>query len=313
MGNIGKVALDAVAENDRKSIYEHTEFFVAELSSYQLTLCKKFKPQVSVLLNITPDHLDWHGGFDGYKRAKFKVFNNAHTAVINQEDKTVSSNIDTIKEQVSELISVNTHQDLIIVNYKNKDFEIVNNEDLKLIGEHNYSNARCAAAVCLALGLTPDQISSGLVSFPPLEHRLELCGYVAGMYLYNDSKATNVDSVMVAMDAFPKEKAIFLMGGKDKHTDLAKLVEKAYKNLKGVILFGQAQGRFYEEFMKLEKPENFVIEKSDNMKTSFKLALEISSPGDYIVLSPACSSFDEFDNFEHRGNTFKKLVDMCKR
>ena len=163
----------------------------------------------------------------------------------------------------------------------------------------------------MALGLSDEQIASALSSFESLEHRLEPCGIVAGVRLFNDSKATNVDSVLVAMDSFEAKKAIFMLGGHDKNTALDELVKKASNKLKGVICYGEAADRFYDAF-KGKVNDDFILEKAQNMGAAFKLAMEKSFPGDYVVLSPACSSFDEFDNFEQRGKAFKSLVEKCK-
>lgn len=312
VGNIGNVALDAVASNMRKSKYEHNDIYVAEVSSYQLALCEKFAPQISVLLNITPDHLDWHDGFENYTAAKLKVYNNASIAVVNVDDKVIKENLDKIKlNDLSELVQ-NTHDDEYIkVSLRSRQHSIIPIEELKIIGEHNCVNARAAASVCLALGVSDDQIASALASFTSLEHRLESCGIVAGVRLFNDSKATNVDSVLVAIDSFEPKKAIFMLGGHDKNTSLDDLVNKAVNKLKGVICYGEAADRFYDAF-KAKANDNFILEKAQNMGAAFKLAMEKSFPGDYVVLSPACSSFDEFDNFEQRGDAFKALVEKCK-
>lgn len=313
VGNIGKVALDAVLEDAHKSHFEHTEIFVAEVSSYQLTFCDKFSPSVAVLLNVTPDHLNWHGGFDNYAHAKLKIFENAKNAVINLEDNFIKENLQTIKDKKLDNLICNLRNGTdICVQIDDQQNKILPNNYLKIIGEHNYVNARAASSVCLLLCLSVEQISNGLKSFSPLEHRLEPCGIVAGIRLYNDSKATNVDSVLVAINSFDNKKAIFLMGGTDKNTDLKQLVDASFNNLKGVVLYGEAMERFYENFSNRDVPQDFILKKSQNMKTAFKLAMELARPGDYVVLSPACASFDEFSNFEERGLVFKRLVEKCK-
>lgn len=316
VGNIGNVALEAVAADEWKSKYEQIDIYVLEASSYQLALCSKFAPKISVLLNISPDHLDWHGSFEAYVKAKLSVFNNAQIGVINIDDPKTNEYIGDIKNKnLNQIIKNTKDENNIIVEYMGKSHCFCAIGDMKIIGEHNCVNARAAASICMLLGLNDDQISEQLKSFRPLEHRLEPCGIVAGVRLYNDSKATNVDSVLVAIDSFAKNKAIFMLGGKDKNTNLDELVNKCLDNLKGVILYGEAQDRFYDAFKSaIDKNDksDFLCEKSQNMKTAFKLAMEKAYPGDFVVLSPACSSFDEFDNFEQRGEVFKALVEKCK-
>lgn len=313
VGNIGNVALDVVASNMKKSKYEQTNIYVTEVSSYQLALCDKFAPQISVLLNITPDHIDWHGSFDKYTKAKLRVFDNATCAVLNMDDKVVSSKFNTIKDNVNEVIE-NSHDDEnIIVNVGGRQHIICPITDMKIIGEHNCVNARAAASVCLKLGVSDEQIAEALKNFQPIEHRLESCGIVAGIRLYNDSKATNVDSVLYAIDAFEKKKAIFILGGRDKNTNIDELVDKCLENLKGVVCYGEASDRFFDSFKSKLKDDSFILEKAHNMGTAFKTSMEKAFPGDYVVLSPACSSFDEFDNFEERGRAFKALVEKCKQ
>ncbi len=242
------------------------------------------------------------------------IFNNANIAIVNADDEQTAAYIDDIKSKgVKELILNKYDKDNIIVERGEQSIKIIAINDMKIIGEHNCVNARAAASACLTLGLSADQIADGIKSFKPLEHRLEPCGIVAGVRLYNDSKATNVDSVLVAMDSFEDKKAIFLMGGHDKNTDLTELVSKALKKLNGVICYGEAQDRFYDAFKQQVNDDEFFLAKSKNMKTAFKLAMENVYPGDYVVLSPACSSFDEFDSFEQRGEVFKALVEKCKQ
>lgn len=313
VGNIGNVALDAVASDFRKSIFNRTDIYVAEVSSYQLALTKKFAPKIAVLLNITPDHIGWHGSFKAYEDAKMQIFDNAKIGIVNIDDPVSNRLLPTIKTKVDELIENTFNDEDIVVDYKNETHNIIPINEMKIIGEHNCVNARAAASICVALGLSDRQIASGLKDFTSLEHRLEACGIIAGVRIYNDSKATNVDAVEVAMNSFEKGKAIFMLGGRDKNTELDTLIEKSNRKLKGVICYGEAADRFFEEFNNYQnKREDFILKKAKNMKSAFYMAMESAYPGDFVVLSPACSSFDEFSNFEERGKVFKDVVNSIK-
>lgn len=312
VGNIGNVAIDAVGSNTKKSMYEHTSIYVVEVSSYQLALCKNFAPDVACLINITPDHIEWHGSFEEYKKAKLKIFNNAKLGIVNCDDAEIVNNLNFIKSKVIALIKTYHDDEFISVDFDNAQHKILPINEMKIIGEHNCINARISTAACLALDLNDEQIADGIKSFCPLEHRLEPCGIVAGIRLFNDSKSTNVDSTLVAIKSFEHKKAIFMLGGKDKNTPLDSLVNACFQNLKGVVIYGEAKERFLEAFNNYYKDENFILEQAENMGSAFKIAMENAYPGDFVVLSPACSSFDEFKNFEERGEVFKKLVEKCK-
>ncbi|MDO5329428.1 MAG: UDP-N-acetylmuramoyl-L-alanine--D-glutamate ligase [Coriobacteriia bacterium] len=313
VGNIGNVALEAVAGDFRKSIYNRTHIYVVEVSSYQLELTKMFAPDIAILLNITPDHIDWHGSFKAYSDAKLKIFEKAKTAVVNVDDPTTKSAIPHIKSKVKDLIENKRDRENIIVEYGGEKHVILPIEEMKLVGEHNCVNARAAASASVVLGLSDRQIAETLKNFKSLEHRLEECGIIAGVKIYNDSKATNVEAVIVAIDSFEEKHAIFLLGGRDKNTDLDKLVKYSNDKLKGVVCYGESADRFFDAFYNYSnKRDEFIVKKAKDMKSAFYMAMEAAYPGDYIVLSPACSSFDEFENFEDRGNVFKSVVNSIK-
>jgi UDP-N-acetylmuramoylalanine--D-glutamate ligase len=177
-------------------------------------------------------------------------------------------------------------------------------DELAIKGEHNASNALAAASVALALGCTDEQVRAGLLSFQPLEHRIEPCGTVAGISFYNDSKATNVDATLKALAAFAPARPIVLLGGDDKGTDLAELVAQAEAHCKAVICFGEAGPRFLAAFADSALPHL----PAGKMADALDVAITQAEPGDIICLSPACASFDEFSGFEERGRVFKQLV-----
>ncbi len=322
VGNIGEVALTCVAENPQ-------DVYVAEISSFQLASSSKFAPEIAILLNITPDHLYWHGSMERYIDAKRQLL--AHMVEETGEKSAPTAILDCtnpiVADIANELASVapNTHLiritealvdapeagavaceadgRLTLQGACATDFGGV--EDLQIKGEHNVINALAAGAACTALGISAQDIARGLASFAPLEHRVEPCGECGGVRYVNDSKGTNVDATCKAFTAFPAGKVICLLGGTDKGTDLAPLVAAARKTCKTVVCYGEAKDRFVTAFA--EAPEVQVLQAS-SMAEAARLAHDVAVPGDVVLLSPACASFDEFSGYEERGRVFKALV-----
>lgn len=312
-GNIGDTCLDAVSNRKPQ------EILVAELSSYQLASTVHFAPQVAVLLNITPDHISWHGGFYEYAKAKFKEFENMNagsTAVIS---KSVLDAYPELLELVNErdlhLITVGSKLDvncayedssgqLVYVDGTGISQEVIHVDELAIKGAHNVENALCAISAAYAMGCKTACLHEGLANFNPLEHRLESAGAVNGVEYFNDSKATNVDATLKALTAFPNKKIILLLGGRDKGTALEELVDACKQTCEAIIAYGEAGQRFYDAFA--GSPISAHLEKG--MKEALNHALKIAHENNVVVLSPACASFDEFNSFEHRGEVFKELV-----
>ena len=324
VGNIGYACIEAVAASA-------ADVYVCEASSFQLASCQKFAPDVAVLLNITPDHLYWHMTFDAYADAKKRVYANLSqhggTLVIDavcdvtracikefKDDGArafdyvpigCASGIDSsMKDACGSKNAAFLSGDMLRVDLGESRTDLVRENELKIKGEHNISNALAAASAALAFGVSPASIREGLSTFEPLEHRLEPCGEISGVKFINDSKATNVDATLKALSAFPSHTAIFLLGGNDKGTDLSELVAACDATCKAVVCFGAAGERFYEAFENAQLKHVLV----DHMEDALDAAISMASAGDEVVLSPACSSFDEFESFEHRGKVFKQLV-----
>ena len=288
---------------------------------------------MAVLLNITPDHLKWHGSFEEYCAAKQRIYANlarsGGVAVMDAMNDIVRGYVRELKSIPAEergfsYIPIGTAEGLftsmidacgsenaafvdgaeLVVEFDGATYPLIEMNELQIPGEHNISNALAAAAAALVVGVEIDEVRAGLKSFTALEHRIEACGAVGGVECYNDSKATNVDATLKALAAFAPRKPIVLLGGDDKGTDLAELVEVASEHCKAVVCYGEAGPRFLEAFALSSLPHH----EAPHMAEAFDKALALAEPGDIIALSPACASFDEFTCFEQRGEIFKELV-----
>ncbi len=312
-GNIGDTALEAV-ENRSEG-----QTLVVEMSSFQLASTAQFAPRVAVLLNITPDHIAWHGSFEEYARAKFRVFESMQpgsSAIVTRgivaaypdevaalEDRKINV-IRVGVEEERNCAFVGSDGKLCVKDAQGAPQALVMPDELNIKGSHNLENALCSAAAALAAGCDVGGVIKGLKSFMPLEHRIEPCGVVNDVEFFNDSKATNVDATLKALTAFADRKIILLLGGHDKGTDLRELVGACTDVTRAVIAYGAAGQRFYEAFAMSSIP----VYLEPGMRAAFDHACEIACPGDAIVLSPACASFDEFDSFVQRGRVFKEYV-----
>lgn len=259
------------------SIEQEYSYLSVEVSSYQLENIKTFKPFISVVLNITEDHLSWHGGMANYILAKKKIFQNQTAQdhlVYNQDDHSVQEIIKDAKGQLHGFSAQGIQQD--------------------------YAAARIVAKLC---GKTEGEIDTVFKNFKGVEHRLEIVGDFNGIRVINDSKATNVDSTVVALENEPRNGHIVLIaGGRDKNTPLDPLAESMNGRVKKVILLGEAQARFAAG---LKKYDQILV---NNYQEAVKAAFAIAQKGDLVLLSPACASWDMFASFEERGQVFKELV-----
>lgn len=317
VGNIGILA------TDRLDHRVEGDWFVAELSSFQLATTHELHPRIAVLLNITPDHVAWHRTHENYIAAKEKIFHNldeCDLAVVSVDDETCRVVADELESGGIRTCRVSVKSDpgtpcaaylrdsKLRVRLDGVDLGMVSTEELTIKGEHNVENALAASACALEAGVPAADVRRGLKAFQPLEHRIEPCGRVRGVDYINDSKATNVDATEKALTAFPSGRIVLLVGGHDKGSDLTEFVECASKSCRAVVCYGEAGPRFAEALRGSQAPVCPEIIEAAHMAEALEAASSIATHGDTVLLSPACSSFDEFENFEQRGAVFKELV-----
>jgi UDP-N-acetylmuramoylalanine--D-glutamate ligase len=301
-GNIGQSFAKQVLEN------KHA-YYVLEISSFQLDRCILFNPDVAILLNITPDHLDrYEYKFENYIASKFRIFQNADltkTCIFWEDDQVIQS----YKHQIPfsnfrTISSKNNHSEAFISQDK---ITLATGEiDLAIApiqGPHNAINMSAAILAAQAVGISLDQIKEMLPTFHNAPHRLEPCGFSNGLRFVNDSKATNVDAVYYALNSF-RQPIILIMGGVDKGNEYEVLDQLVIDKVKGIICLGKDNEKLLAHFSGICK----AIFSTDDLQVAVQKAIEWGAEGDVILLSPACASFDLFKNYEDRGDQFKHTV-----
>lgn len=281
-------------------------YLVLEISDHQLCDMYDFKTNVSVLTNITPTHLDFHKSYEVYQMTKKKIFNN-HTsddlAVINKDDEVsmkITGDIKSTKVYYGHDKTNLAYYDEEGIYYDGK--LVIKLDDIILKGKHNYQNIMSAIIAVKKYGVTDEVIQKVLKEFKGVEHRLEYVDTINGVTYYNDSKATNCVSTITALNSFDKP-IILLLGGYDRGHSFHDL-DDSMKNVKCVVCFGETKNRI-EEFC---NDLNIKCYKNDTLKEAMNVVKDICTPGDVVLLSPACASWDQYDRFEDRGDEFKKLV-----
>lgn len=281
-------------------------YLVLEISDHQLCDMYDFKTNVSVLTNITPTHLDFHKSYEVYQMTKKKIFNN-HTsddlAVINKDDEVsmkITDDIKSTKVYYGHDKTNLAYYDEEEIYYDGK--LVIKLDDIILKGKHNYQNIMGAIIAVKKYGVTDEVIQKVLKEFKGVEHRLEYVDTINGVTYYNDSKATNCVSTITALNSFDKP-TILLLGGYDRGHSFHDL-DNSMKNVKCVVCFGETKNRI-EEFC---NDLNIKCYKNDTLKEAMNVVKDICTPGDVVLLSPACASWDQYDKFEDRGDEFKKLV-----
>lgn len=281
-------------------------YLVLEISDHQLCDMYDFKTNVSVLTNITPTHLDFHKSYEVYQMTKKKIFNN-HTsddlAVINKDDEVsmkITDDIKSTKVYYGHDKTNLAYYDEEGIYYDGK--LVIKLDDIILKGKHNYQNIMGAIIAVKKYGVTDEVIQKVLKEFKGVEHRLEYVDTINGVTYYNDSKATNCVSTITALNSFDKP-IILLLGGYDRGHSFHDL-DDSMKNVKCVVCFGETKNRI-EEFCNDLKIKCY---KNDTLKEAMNVVKDICTPGDVVLLSPACASWDQYDRFEDRGDEFKNLV-----
>lgn len=281
-------------------------YLVLEISDHQLCDMYDFKTNVSVLTNITPTHLDFHKSYEVYQMTKKKIFNN-HTsddlAVINKDDEVsmkITDDIKSTKVYYGHDKTNLAYYDEEGIYYDGK--LVIKLDDIILKGKHNYQNIMGAIIAVKKYGVTDEVIQKVLKEFKGVEHRLEYVDTIDGVTYYNDSKATNCVSTITALNSFDKP-TILLLGGYDRGHSFHDL-DNSMKNVKCVVCFGETKNRI-EEFC---NDLNIKCYKNDTLKEAMNVVKDICTPGDVVLLSPACASWDQYDKFEDRGDEFKNLV-----
>ena len=306
-GNVGipfsKMVLNDLKNPDSKRIW------ILEISSFQMEFIVHFKPFVSIFLNITPDHLNRYNSMKEYLAAKMNMWSNQSKddfIVYNVEDNIL---VEEIAESTSRKIAfgLNYHPEAIFQPNRTKIYTqehatLIQMDEILIPGQHNLLNSLAAATAANLIGIANQDICSILSTFSGVPHRLEKVSEINGVTYINDSKATNLDAVQVALKSF-SQPVILLLGGMDKGGDFRSLLPHTHKYLKTVIAFGQAK-----EIILLAVGDAVRSTSAMDLNEALSLAQNYSQPGDIVLLSPGCASFDQFDNFEQRGNHFKKLV-----
>lgn len=309
-GNIGKSYAFQVAT-------EKHDYYVLEISSFQLDGCYDFRPDIAIITNITPDHLDRYDyNMENYVRAKFRITRNLRPQdcfIFDSDDQITIGHLDQILVQAKQLpytqekkVSQGAYldSDKIVLEYEQDETEIYLNE-LALGGKHNIYNSMAAALAAKASGVSNSVIKEALRSFSPIEHRLEPVLSIKDVLYINDSKATNVDSAWYALECQTKP-VVWIVGGKDKGNDYSVLDELVRKKVKAIVCLGLHNERIHEAFEGIVGKENMV--DTDSAEKAVRAAAGLAQAGDVVLLSPCCASFDLFKSYEDRGEQFKEAV-----
>jgi UDP-N-acetylmuramoylalanine--D-glutamate ligase len=305
-GNIGTPLIDLVDDSSAEDIY------AVELSSFQLEGIDQFRPFIGSILNLTPDHLDRYAGFEGYIAAKQRIFMNqckAEFAVLNADDArtaAMAAQVRSMPVLFSRLKPVEfgtfVRDGVLMYRDGTREQKLFRAGSITLVGAHNLENVLAACAMAILAGADPASLEESIQKFKGVEHRIEPVREIRGVRYYNDSKATNVDATIKSLEAFPGN-ILLIAGGRDKAGDFTVLRPLVRDRVKHLVLIGEATE-------KMRKALAGVVEMSEagSMEEAVSLCGQLAQPGDIVLLAPGCASFDMFQDYEHRGRTFKEAV-----
>ena len=308
VGNIGNPYTEVALKTTEKAVS------VIELSSFQLETIHEFKPDVSAILNITPDHLNRHHTMENYIAAKENVARNQtenEVCVLNYEDETLREMGKRLKTKVLFYSSTTRLSDGLYLEgeeiWYSRDGKrelVCNINELKIFGKHNYENVMAAVGMALSVGVPMDRIHTALVNFRAVEHRIEFVETINGVTYYNDSRGTNPDASIKAIQAM-RTPTIVIGGGYDKKVPFDEWIEAFGNKVKYLVLLGQTREQIAETAKRHGFHEIIIVE---DLKEAVKVSAEKAVPGDSVLLSPACASWGMFENYEQRGKLFKEYV-----
>ena len=309
-GNIGTPAISLAERAQAETVT------VLEVSSFQLETIQTFRPKVAVVLNVTPDHLDRHRTFEIYADAKARVFENqqgSDFAVLNADDPTcvamgarTHAEVFWFSRQKEVEQGAWVRDGNIVFRDAKGQREILQVSEIPLKGAHNLENVLAAVCASALMGCAPDKIRQAVQAFKAVEHRLEFVATIRGVDYYNDSKATNVDATIKALESFPANIHLIL-GGKDKGSDYTVLNDLLRQRVKRVYTIGAAAAKIESQIVSSKNggPE---LVHAETLENAIRKAIAVARPGDVVLLAPACASFDQFKSYEHRGKVFKDVV-----
>ena len=307
LGNIG-VPIAQEAQNTKPG-----DIVVAEVAALQLETTHTFKPKVAAFLNMTSDHLDRYGKMENYIDAKLHIFKNqdeSDFAVLNDDDDIVRSFYTKTRAKVlyfsrKEAVEGAYAKDgAVYLNLNGKPVYVCNTDEIRIRGAHNLENALAAVAASGAMGISPESMRKTLMRFPGVEHRIEFVREVSGIRFINDSKGTNPDSTVKAIEAMERP-TVLLLGGYDKKLDFMPIFEAFGNKVKAVVALGEVK----EQILETAKKAGFQrIVVADTFFDAVHKAYALAEPGDNVLLSPACASFDMFRDYEERGRIFKEIA-----
>lgn len=307
-GNIGVGILWDVVNSSKEDV------FVVEASSFQLENTVEFNPKISLILNITPDHLNWHNTLDNYIKAKKKIFLNQaedEYTILNYDDPLLKGMKDEIKANLTWFSVDNKlskgiyiENGYVVIDDGDKAEKVIRTNEIKILGKHNLENVLASVAIGWIMGLDINVMKKVLRTFPGVEHRIEYVDIIDGIKFYNDSKGTNPEASIKAIEAV-ESPIILIAGGHDKGSEFDNFILSFKGKVKSIVLLGETREKIKDTALKYGFNNVYIV---DNMEEAVIKSYGLAESGDNILLSPACASWDMYNSFEMRGNDFKKAV-----